>query len=346
MTDKNTKTKANAWRRLYAAADMIRKLEPWKWMEETDVFGVQFPGTEEIGYVSIMGNVKVHFAISVYLGDEALNKFWDIEDTPATKENAERILEVPQLMASFEDRDILEKRDRDAINKLGLKYRGNNNWPLFRSYRPGFYPWFLEQDEIEKLTIALEQTAGIAMRMEDDPAILDMGDERDLLVRVLRNTGDKPTWEDSVRTLPPPTLFNLTFSVPNREIEKLKSVPRDIRAVEVAFSLSPARVGKPGQRPTFTYMLLVVEPESFFILGTELMEAKDGLHKMWESIPASLVSILNKKPFLPREIRVSDHKLYQFFAPLQNELGIKLSFVEHLPAVEDAMNSLRNYMQG
>ena len=121
-----------SWRRLYAAAERIRRLAPWQWMEETDVFGVQFPGTDEIGYVSVMGNIEEHFAVTVYLGDETLNKFWDIQNAPQTEESAERVLEMSQLMVSFEDRERIEKQDRGIIKQLGLKYRGRNAWPLFK----------------------------------------------------------------------------------------------------------------------------------------------------------------------------------------------------------------------
>lgn len=345
MTEKRNETDINSWRVLYAAADRIKKLAPWAWMEETEVFGMQFPGSDEVGYISVMGNVEEHYAVSVYLGDEALNTFWDIQNAPPTEENAERLLETPQLMASFENRDMIEKQDREIMKRLGLKYRGKNCWPLFRSYRPGFYPWFLEQDEIERLTIALEQTAGMAMRVEDDPTILQMKNERDFLVRVPREDGGNLIWKDTVRELPPPAPITLTFKVDQEEMMALKDMPRGTGSAEVAFGLAPAGVAEPGKRPTFTYMLLAVEPESFFILGTELMQAVDGLHRMWEEIPAKLVSIFNKAQFAPSELRVSSFRLYQFLAPVHEELGIELSFCERLPAIEDVKESMRQFMQ-
>ena len=43
------------WRRLYETAALVKELSPWKWMTEIDVFDVQDPNTEEIGFVSVMG---------------------------------------------------------------------------------------------------------------------------------------------------------------------------------------------------------------------------------------------------------------------------------------------------
>ena len=60
------------WESLYVAAQRIKDIGPWQFMEEDDLFGVQFPGREEIGYVSVMGLLGEHLAISVYLGADAL----------------------------------------------------------------------------------------------------------------------------------------------------------------------------------------------------------------------------------------------------------------------------------
>jgi len=335
-----------SWRRLYAAADQIMRLAPWRWLLETDVFGVQFPGTDEIGYVSIMGNIGEHYAVSVYLGDEALTKFWDIESAPQIEDNTERILELPQLMASFEDRDMLEKADREIIRQLGLQYRGKRNWPLFRSYRPGFYPWFLEQNEVEKLATALEQAIGLAMRLEDRPELLKMERGCDFLVRVCRKRGSDVVWEDSVRELTLPEPSTLNFRIDHAAIDEFESLPADAGPAEVAFFLAPGRVGTPGQRPSFTYLLLAVEPESCHILGLELFQALDGLHRMWEEIPAKLVSILNKAGFAPDELQVSSPRLHEFLAPIFGDLGIRVSLWESLPAVEEVKESLWEFMAG
>lgn len=57
---------------LYHLASEIRALAPWGWMEETDVFGVQDPHTDELGFVSIMGNVGEYEAVAVYRGAKGL----------------------------------------------------------------------------------------------------------------------------------------------------------------------------------------------------------------------------------------------------------------------------------
>ena len=70
-------------------------------------------------------------------------------------------LGVPQLQASFEDRSELHDKDRQVIKDLGLKFRGRQTWPLFRSYRAGFVPWHLDADEgrVEQYRTTMETPA-------------------------------------------------------------------------------------------------------------------------------------------------------------------------------------------
>ena len=75
------------------------------------------------------------------------------------------------MQLSFEDRESLEPQDRRILKEADLSFRGKNAWPLFRSYRPGFVPWFLESEEAETLRVALEQLLAVALRIRIDPAI-------------------------------------------------------------------------------------------------------------------------------------------------------------------------------
>ena len=161
----------NEWRRLYQAAIRVKEIAPWEWMTEQDVFGVQDPETDEIGFVSVMGTLGEHLAVAVYLGTEGLYSFWGFQQLAASAP-PEALLGIPHLQASFEDRGELTDKDRRVIEGLGLKFRGRQAWPLFRSYRPGYFPWYLEAWEARFLTCALEQAVEVAQRFKEDTTLL------------------------------------------------------------------------------------------------------------------------------------------------------------------------------
>src|SRR5215208_6086963 len=70
------------WRRLYESAVRIKEMSPWEWMTETDVFGVRSPETGELGFVSVMGLLGEHYAVSLYLGSEGIHGFLDLPPVP------------------------------------------------------------------------------------------------------------------------------------------------------------------------------------------------------------------------------------------------------------------------
>lgn len=169
------------WRELYDAAARVKELAPWEWMTEADVFGVQNPETGEPGFVSVMVMLGEHYAVSLYLDSEGIHGFLDLQ-MMGPFADPEGLLQIPQLQASFEDREQLDKRDRAVIKELGLKFRGRNAWPMFRSYRPSFFPWFLETWEVRFLSCALDQLADVVPRFGENSSLLEpSGGDRYLL---------------------------------------------------------------------------------------------------------------------------------------------------------------------
>src|SRR5215204_5553661 len=170
------------WRGLYESAIRVKEISPWEWMTETDVFGLRSPETGELGLVSVMGLLGQHYAVSLYLGSEGIHGFLNLQEMGPFAD-PEALIQVPQLQASFEDREELDKRDREVIKELGLKFRGRSAWPMFRSYRPSFFPWFLESGEASFLSVALEQLADVAPRLREDSSLLESSDGEGYLLR-------------------------------------------------------------------------------------------------------------------------------------------------------------------
>src|SRR3990170_4674903 len=155
------------WRELYDAAIDFKQAKCWDWMWDSDLFGVQDPERGEVGYCCVMGRAGEHFALAVYLGTEGLESYHKIQRNDGSLSDFDAILLQKCLMASFEDRKLLTNRDFEAIKVLGLKFKGHNSWPLFRSYVPGYFPWHLNREEAKFLTVALRQAVDVALRFKD-----------------------------------------------------------------------------------------------------------------------------------------------------------------------------------
>ncbi len=204
----------------------IKALSPWQWMEETDVFGVEDPDTGEIGFVSVMGNVGEYEAVAVYPGAEGIYGFIDFQTDPSA--SPDRLIEIPQVQLSFSESKFLEKRNRDLLKGSVLKFTGSR--PLFRSYRPGFLPWFITLNEARLLIHALSQTLEMTERFAEQPAIFpDDGDAETepFLVRISRNEGTELVWEDQIKRVPRPPIekvFSSEISIDQGLLSDLKSI--------------------------------------------------------------------------------------------------------------------------
>ncbi|CAN5416116.1 hypothetical protein BH18ACI2_BH18ACI2_02590 [soil metagenome] len=332
---------------LYQAAVRVKELAPWGWMEESDIFGVQQPETGELGFVSVMGMAEEHFAVALYQGAEGLYGLWDLASGDL-EENPQRLLEIPQLQASFEDRDGLDKQDREVIKKLGLKFRGAHAWPMFRSYRPGFMPWYVTAEEARFLTLALEQTLAVAPRVRENPDLLvDEDDEEDesYLVRVPRREGDQFVWEEQMMRVPAPESVSVPVVLDVETIGQLKQLPQRNFALEIDVLAMPTPIGERGERPSLPYLLMLADARSGMIIGFELMKVESSLAEMQAQIPLKLSHTLAQAGAIPADIFVRSELLLQLLNPLCQILQIKLELSD-LPGINRAMDSMLEMMGG
>jgi hypothetical protein len=326
------------WQRLYEVSIRLKDMAPWGWMTETDVFGVQDPETNEIGFVSIMGGAGEHFAVTVYLGAEALHSFWSLQDDEPIV--PERVLEIPQLQVSFEDRGMLEKPDLDTIKRLGLKFRGKNAWPYFRSFRPGFFPWYLEGAECRFLAIALEQTLDVAPRSKMDASLLQPAGRDEYLIRTPRRHDGSCEWEDQVMEVLPPVSRPLQIRVDLEELAALRQTPQGKLKIEMDFFIVPSAIQEGDGRPFFPYILMGIEAKNGMVLFNEILKPETSLDAMRSSIPGTLVHVLAGSGMVPGEIKVRSTLLRCLLDPLARQLSFKLKQSKTLPCLDLAKASL------
>ena len=191
------------WQRLYEMAAEIKKMTPWEWIDETNLIGIQDPLSGDVNYLSVMGSLGEHLALSIYLGIDGLIGLDQFTANPDDL-NHEIFLETPQIQISFEDRGFLENEDRQLIKELGLKFRGKQSWPLFRSYRPGSVPWFLNAEEAQTMQTALDQFIEVAQRYQKDQSYLDKEDDRLYLIRKPVLDQGQLIWQDHYENLSVP----------------------------------------------------------------------------------------------------------------------------------------------
>jgi hypothetical protein len=331
------------WRRLYESVVRIKEISPWEWMTETDIFGVRRPETGELGFVSVMGMLGEHYAVSLYLGSEGIHGFLDLQEMGPLAD-PEALIQIPQLQASFENREELDKRDRQIIKELGLKFRGRKSWPMFGSYHPSLFPWFLDAGEMRFLSLALEQLADVAPRFREDSSLLEPSSGESYLLRAPRQEGEKLLWEDASIGVPPLDAPPIVVEMDVAKIEALERLPRGEMRLEVDFFMIPAPIQDKGDRPYFPHMLLVVDAGSGMVLGIELLTPHPSPEAMWGLVPEALAVRLLALELAPEKVSVDSELLFELLEPLAGEARFDLELSPSLPgrfqAREDLLRTL------
>lgn len=326
------------WKELYDVAIEFKKIECWDWMWDSDIFGVQDPESGEIGYCYVMGRLGEHFGLGVSLGTEGLEGYLKIQSGEISPATIDALHSQKCLTASFKDRRFLQKQDLQIIKKSGLKFRGRNSWPVFRSYLPGYHPWYLTSDEVKYLTLALYQVIDVSLRCKNDPEMLAPPTENHYLVRVPKKERDGLKWKD--KWLEPSPLEKTKIVAEPLDEHRLEKIKRTITQPqgvwEIDFFYSPHGVSEKGERPYYPYMILWVEHYSGLILKFHIAETTEYKSEFVEQFLNSLENIES----LPKEILVKKEETFKLFEPITSKLGIKLRRVKRLIALEEAQDGM------
>jgi hypothetical protein len=332
------------WKALYDAALEFKNIESWKWMLDSDIFGIQNPVNDEIGYCCIMGYLGEHFALAVYLGTEGLEAYLKVQRGEITTGNIEALMIQKCLMASFEDREMLYDEDREIIKRLNLKFRGRKQWPLFRNYQPGYYPWYLNKDEIQFLTLALKQAIELSLRFKDDPDILNPPKRKYYLVRIPEKSKDGGIkWKDS--WLKPETLERFKSTIPPMNEIRLQKIKKTIKRKsgnwQVDFFFSPTPVREFNERPYYPYATLFVDANSGLILHVNMLKPEEYM----TGFTNDFMSLMEKSGVKPNEIQVRREEAYDLLKVITERLDIQLKLVKRLETMEYLQASMFQFFR-
>jgi len=330
------------WAKLFQITEKFKEASPWQWISSEDIFAVVNPQNSEIGYCSILGNGEDEFGLGIFLGAKGYERYLSIiSGEPEVDDYTDSIM-TPLLSLLFADRQDMQKQDLEIIRALGLKFRGRNVWPQFRSQRPGYAPWFLEKDEALFLTIALEQALIITDRVRSDN--LDLYEEVDedrILTRYYSNGEWQEEWRQpkmSQQRTPKSEVTTVDIVNEAELILLRNSSAKPNGSWELDIFIFPVPIGPRPSRPYFPLCFLTVERQQGIIIDTQMIEP-------WATVSQQrdvIVQILRKAGQLPRNIHVGSPRVAEILEPITKSLRIDLR-ISAIPMVEGCKQSLDGY---
>ncbi|MGF1669575.1 MAG: hypothetical protein ACFCU6_03935 [Balneolaceae bacterium] len=331
-------------KKVYSLALELNDLAPWQWMYEYELFGIKLPHNHQTYYASIMGSAGEYSAVSFYEGDKAAVEFLQLQEKKGAV-RPDEILLIPYLMISFNDRSLLEDTERKRLKKLGFSLSDRSKWPVIHQNIPGHPPAFPHTTKLSDLLPLLEQTIHVARQAQkkEFAFIERTGEHLSGLFRVQDTKKKSGGWSDEYFEFQP-GYKQLSIPYPGRLAAKLSRLPQQNIILEVDLSLLPNPVMDKNP-PYFPFALMLVEKSSGHIVNVDLLTPHPNVDEMFAYSGMQLIEALVKQKLHPKEIRIRSGRLYPVFKKVLEATPVRLTFKQHLPAVEDALASLTDYMR-
>ena len=352
---------------LYRAAYAFYGTKLWKELLDTEMFALRYTDGQT-GYCCVMGSAGSHVALAVYVGEEALASFYQV--AAGAMSNGDdgafaMLMSQDCLMCSYEKKGELEPDDLKEIEKSGFHFK-SGALPLFRQYKPGNVPWFMNDPfDRQRLTTALltaVEVAGRLPRKEKQLSLLDtqklpivkttgdLGFSQGIFpgktLPLLIQTEDGFTWDVMVlpekrqAEYPAPVLKDELRLARLKQKKQKKGLALECAILSVPLPMADERGS--GYAPYFPMMLMAMDS------GGKMEPLKPCTFRPNGGEGDAIECFIDymEKQGVPEQILVGDTRAMDFFRHLAQSMGIQLVYMDELPSLSEMTSLLMKSLPG
>ncbi|KYD10710.1 plasmid pRiA4b ORF-3 family protein [Saccharococcus caldoxylosilyticus] len=331
---KGKAAQGNVWQALLEKAVAFNRLAPWQWMDDDEIFLVIDPETNERLYCSVIGALGQEHGMVVYIGEQGYKSLQHLLKHPYPEQDP--VYTQRAVLISFADRNELSKEDYELLRSQGMTFRGKKQWPQFRSFIPGYYPWTISEEEAKLVTTALDQALDVARRVGEGELSLPVFLQDDkIFARIGEKREGTVVWRDG---LVPLAGLEAGEKAPAYELlvdPKLMKMVKNIGQVYYgSIEFDAGYINRPvqkkrGERPYFPIFVLAVDVNTGLIIHNDLLPVENVAMR----VQKSFLDMLLRLGKMPREIRMKK-ETKQMLAPVLRKLPIRTMEVPRTPASE------------
>ncbi len=327
----------DTWKRLYKAVRIFYERRPWEDLLNEDLFAVIGPVSGQTGYCCVMGDGGMEYGMQVYMGDNGLRIFH--KTITGEMGPGEMLQELRCIGVLFNSKNFLDARDLAPIKKLLVPFKGNI-WPQFRSYNPGYIPWYISDDEAQFLAYCLEQAVIVADEVADNcDFVVNEGPGGKILFRISEISEGIFQWKSQYRTLTIPD----DPIIPQYEADEFSVAVLARKPVEKGTFWEVDCIPMPApimdtEPPRLPRVFVCVESKVGLALGHEIFTVDQDHVKLTGD---KILDFLKGQEQKPSEIHFCKPYFVECLSPFLKTIGVKPKLVDKLAILaefEEGMN--------
>ncbi len=330
--------------RLYDVALELIPLQPWHVLDESELVLTRDSATGETCYCSVMGALGEVLMVQAYIGAEGYRLFRRVAAGEVA--GAGEFYEAQHsVYVEFVLTEELDARDRKLLRALDHP-RAAKGAPVFRACRPGYFPWYVTEQEARMLEECLRAVIVTcqAVTQQAGKTLWKRPYTYPMVSRLDDQVG-KPTYRIELveATLPKEPPLPRAQLGPE-ELRRLHKQDYAIRGVlELDHFSSGAQVGNKNERKGCVGVAMAVDSETGFVFPPEMAPPGSSIAN---ALGMAIVRAAEVRRAIPREVRVSQRKYKDCLDPISEVGGFPINVVRSLPALAEARESMLSMLTG
>ncbi|MEM7660016.1 MAG: hypothetical protein AAF399_28155, partial [Bacteroidota bacterium] len=323
-------------------ADRFYRMAPWRWMHDSDLFGVANAAIGETGFCCVMGRLGEFYGMAVYRGEAGLESYESLLEIDSDQVPNLKAFEQNCLMLSFSSWDELMPQEQEYLSETDLPPLQKDLWPSFRDYSPGLMPWPIEQEaQAQYLALCIEQALDFCPEIAASPHVLEPPSpmKNGFLVRTPQATPSswKNEWVE-VETYSPPSRKPVLDTKLLRGELGLFPRKEEVWGVDVFYVPVPTQIAE--ERPFFPQILVIAQFNNGHIIGHEVIP----YGKLLNRIQSTFTEVAQQQRHIPSRIIVRNYEVLEMLEGLASVLQISLELDEQNELLAEIKDTFFNSM--
>ena len=330
-------------RTLYDHATRVHMRLPWNHLLEENLVVFEQPSLQQQCYCSVMGSLGEMRMIQAYIGPSSYFWFRKVhEGQPVTM--ADFYAYQHSIFVQYIPIQEVDGPDRELLQVMQHPLAKGTVAPVFRTIRPGYYPWFVTENESQILATALECVLSVCDLMDKDPD-LDLWDLPDVYPLVTLGEAVDRHRKYVVGEVKAPRR-SLTMPDPAapdaKRIQAIidRKLPSGL-ALEVDHFYAPGMIGEKHSRKACVRVALAIEAKSALALAPEVGSPDESTGEILQRV---VLSAIEASGAIPTKIYVRDREFKALLAPIARALGFEIAVKKSLPALDFAKSEMETMM--